>query len=305
VTSPASTVAPQSIRAVLASTSAALGSITESRWIVAQATGLRTGDLAANPDVVVTPDVSRAVQAMVDRRMAGEPLQYVLGSWAFRTLELRVDPRVLIPRPETEQVVGAALDELGAQGRLVAPNTALVMADLGTGSGAIALSLAVEFDPGRSLEVWATDASAAALEVARHNLADLGRRDPAAADRVRMARGSWFDALPSFLAGQLRLVVSNPPYVSESEWDTLDPVVRDHEPRAALVAGPTGLEALELLLRQAKRWLAPGGSVVVESAPGQAAALRRRAIELGYETADVRDDLAGRPRMLVARAPAA
>ncbi len=273
--------------------------------MVAHATGLSTGDLLAEPDRTLSPELCRAVAAMVDRRVAGEPLQYVLGTWAFRTLELRVDPRVLIPRPETEQVVGAALDELDAQERLVGPDTTLVVADLGTGSGAIALSLAAEFDPRRPLEVWATDASASALEVLRQNLVDLGRRDAAAADRVRVASGSWFDALPAALAGELRLVVSNPPYVSEPEWDGLELVVRDHEPRTALVAGRTGLEALELLLHDAGRWLAPGGTLILESAPGQVDALARRAIELGYENVEVRVDLAGRPRMLVARAPAA
>ena len=118
---------------------------------------------------------------------------------------------------------------------------------------------------------------------------------------MRVAAGSWFEALPPDLAGQLRLVVSNPPYVSASEWEELDPVVRDHEPFGALVPGPTGLEALEVLLHEARRWLAPGGSLVVELAPGQAPHVSYRATELGYVEPHVLDDLSGRQRMLVAR----
>ena len=131
----------------------------------------------------------------------------------------------------------------------------------------------------------------------------LSGRSPRAAARVHSASGSWFGALPSELLGRVHLVVSNPPYVSEAEWESLDPVVRDHEPASALVPGPTGFEAIDALLEEAPRWLAPGGSLVVEIAPGQAAAVANGAAELGYEMSEVRDDLAGRHRMLVARTP--
>jgi release factor glutamine methyltransferase len=125
--------------------------------------------------------------------------------------------------------------------------------------------------------------------------------NPAAAARVRTARGSWFDALPAALVGRVSLVVSNPPYVSEAEWRSLDPSVRDHEPAVALVPGPTGLEAIEALLVGAPRWLAPGGSLVVELAPWQADPVRTRAEDLGYVSPVTGRDLAHRPRMLVAR----
>ena len=151
--------------------------------------------------------------------------------------------------------------------------------------------------------MWATDVSPGALELLDQNLIVLAERNPQAAGRVRTARGSWFDALSDDLAGQVRLVVSNPPYVSEEEWEVLDPEVRDHEPMVALVPGPTGLEAIEVLLDGARRWLAPGGSLVIELAPGQARRVARRARELGYDEPDVRDDLAARRRMLVARSP--
>src|SRR5690606_38267662 len=140
------------------------------------------------------------LDAMLARRERGEPLQYVMGRWGFRSLDLLVDDRVLIPRPETEVLAGLALDEVR---RLGAP----IAVDLGTGSGAIALSLAAE-QPG--LEVWGTDASEDALAVARANLAGLGR----AATRVRLVAGDWFAALPAELAGRIGVVVSNPPYVA-------------------------------------------------------------------------------------------
>jgi release factor glutamine methyltransferase len=291
------------IRALLTWSSEVLGSDPEARWIVASATGMQAGDLAVRADVSVAPTVFDAVQDMVERRRSGEPLQYVLGTWAFRTLELSVDRRVLIPRPETEQVVSAALDELRMQASSLPEGSRLVAVDLGTGSGAIALSLASEWESPTPLEVWATDTSPGALELVEENLAHLARRAPEASRRVRVATGSWFEALPLDHAGQLRLVVSNPPYVSASEWEELDPVVRDYEPFAALVPGPTGLEALDGLLHRSMSWLAPGGSLVVELAPGQADHLSNRATELGYVGPEILDDLAGRPRMLVTRSP--
>ncbi|MHB8330143.1 MAG: N5-glutamine methyltransferase family protein, partial [Acidimicrobiales bacterium] len=217
-----------------------------------------------------------------------------------RTLDVIVDHRVLVPRPETEQVVGFALEELGR----IAPRHAeagLVAADLGTGSGAIALSLAAEARC--PVEVWATDSSPGALEVARLNLDLLARTDPGAAGRVQITEGSWFDALPERLAGGVHLVVSNPPYVSAAEWDLLDPVVRDHEPRAALVPGDTGLEAITYIIRQARHWLGVGGSLVVELASHQAPSASAAAAEGGYLPAVVRRDLAGRARALVASWP--
>ncbi len=262
-----------------------LDSRQEARWIVEH----------AGPD---------RAWALADRRAAGEPLQYVLGRWPFRSVELYVDPRVLIPRPETEYVVDVALAELErSSGAAPAP----VAADLGTGSGAIALSLAVE--GGAILpdvEVWATDVSPDALEVARHNLEALAGADPAAAARVRIAHGRWFEALPGRLAGRVDLVVSNPPYVTESEYLDLDPVVRDFEPRLALVAGSGtdgagGMEAIEAIVTGAPVWLRPSGALVVEISPAQAGASVDLAHRAGFEAVTTARDLAGRLRVLVAR----
>jgi release factor glutamine methyltransferase len=167
-----------------------------------------------------------------------------------------------------------------------------VVVDLGTGSGAIALALEAELP---DATVWATDAREDALAVATANVAG------AAATRVRCAHGHWFDALPTALAGTIDLVVANPPYVRADELATLSPEVRDHEPRRALVSGPTGLEAIEELLDAAPSWLAPRSVFVCEIAPHQAGAVQASAHAAGFAGVEVHDDLTGRPRVLVAR----
>jgi release factor glutamine methyltransferase len=231
--------------------------------------------------------------AMVDRRLAGEPLQYVLGRWSFRGLDVLVDPRVLIPRPETEVVAEVAI----AEARRFPLDQRFAVADLGTGSGALALALAAEL---AQAEVWATDRSPDALAVARANLTVLG---PSAASRVHFAEGMWYEALPGGVRGRLRVIVSNPPYVSEAEFAALPAEVRDHEPAGALVAGPTGRECLEQLVAGGLDWLAPGGALVLELAPDQAAPLQAAAGAAGYEAVAVHPDLTGRDRVLVGRRP--
>jgi release factor glutamine methyltransferase len=305
---------------LVASASSRLHSEAEARWIVAQAADIPPGTLLTALDRPVSESTVDAVRVMAERRAAGEPLQYVLGAWSFRHLEIMVDPRALVPRPETEQTAEVALEELrriAATGRR-RPGDPVVVVDLGTGSGVIAMSIALEaFSAGRgdrstavdgpsgaaALEVWATDASSLALGLAGANLATLAASHPVAASRVRLAQGWWFDALPGGLAGHVDVVVSNPPYVSADEWCELEPQIRDHEPRTALVAGTTGLEALELLVDQARRWVAPGGSLVLELAPHQAGAVTTMAEGAGYLDVRVRPDLAGRARILVARWP--
>jgi release factor glutamine methyltransferase len=284
---------------------AAAGIVTaeaEARFLVEEVSGYAAADWAGIADATPSARQRARLDSLVDRRVSGEPLQYVLGSWSFRGIDLMVDPRVLIPRPETEQVVEIALEEAARRGMRRAPRRhlslvdvvpTLAVADLGTGSGAIALALDAELP---DVVVWATDVSADALAVARANVAG------AAATRVRIAEGQWFDALPESLRGRLELIVSNPPYVAESEVLDLPDEVADYEPRAALVSGPTGAEALEHLLGHAREWLVADGVLVCELSPHQAAAMVERARELGYADAFVRKDLAGRPRVLVARA---
>jgi release factor glutamine methyltransferase len=239
---------------------------------------------------------------MVSRRAHGEPLQYVLGRWEFLGHDLFVDGRVLVPRPETEVVAVVALQEAERLGVRRGRNdpwrgaeTVLTVADLGTGSGALAIALAAELP---DAEVWATDISDDALAVARANFAGAG----SLAARVRVAAGSWFDALPSHLLGKLRLIVSNPPYVAEDEVAELPPEVAEWEPRRALVSGPTGMEALAHIIERARAWLDPGGSALVtEVAPHQAAAVVRLATAAGFADVSIRKDLADRDRVLVAR----
>lgn len=259
----------------------------EARWLLERATGLSPGELTVALDRPATVRGATHLEAMLARREAGEPLQYALGRWQFRTLDLYVDRRVLIPRPETEVLAGMAVEECRRLG-------ARTVVDLGTGSGAIALSLAVEC-PG--LQVWGTDVSDEALAVARANLAGLGR----AATRVRLAAGAWFDALPEELVGRVDVIVSNPPYVAEHEVADLPDEVRDWEPRTALVPGPSGLEAVEHIVAEAPRWLARPGALLLEMAPHQTARARSRARRAGFPVATVWPDLAGRDRVLLAR----
>lgn len=291
------------VRQILLDTARALGSATEARWVVEHALGPGTNAVvAARGAEPVDAAAAAVVDDIVRRRQAGEPLQYLLGSWAFRRLELAVDPRVLIPRPETEVVTGHALDELARAASDVPADRPVVAVDLGTGSGAIALSLAVEGVErvtDRGLQVWAVERSPDALAVATANVDSVRRRHPAAAE-VTLAAGDWFDALPADLAGTITLVVANPPYVAEAEWPELDVEVR-HEPRQALVSGPTGTEDLDRIVEAAPRWLAPWGVLVVELAPHQAQDVALRALVSGFDGVLIRHDLAGRPRAVVAR----
>jgi release factor glutamine methyltransferase len=266
----------------------------EARRLVESASGRFGADWVLCLDRPAAPAAKEALGSMLARRRAGEPLQYVVGSWGFRGLDLHLDPRVMIPRPETEQVAEVALAELRRLAR-GAPGRRLRAADLGTGSGAIALSLVAELP---AVEVWATDASAAALDVARANLAGLG--GPGA--RVTLAQGRWYRALPPELAGHLDLVVSNPPYVPEADWAALAPEVRAWEPKSALVPGPAGTEALAEIVGQAPAWLARPGSLVVEVGEGQASVVSAWARQAGFGSVEVVADLAGRPRALLARA---
>jgi release factor glutamine methyltransferase len=268
-----------------------LGSAHEARWVVERASGWEGAELVGHLDEAGPARAVTHVQAMVARRVSGEPLQYVLGRWQFRGLELFVDRRVLIPRPETEWVAEAAVAEVGR-----AERRDPVVVDLGTGSGAIGLSLAAEVPGAR---VWATDASPEALAVARANLAGLGS---GAATRVRLVEGDWWEALPDELRGTVDLVVSNPPYVAADEQ--LPAEVADWEPGSALRAGPTGLEALEVVVGGAPTWLRRPGALVAEVAPHQAQAAATMAVDAGFDDVEVRPDLTGRPRALVARSRA-
>ncbi len=263
-------------RQLLADTKAQVGAA-DGKWIVEEASGYEGAELVLHLDDPAEALCVQRLGAMVARRLDGEPLQYVLGRWGFRTLDLMVDRRVLIPRPETEQVVGWAIEEMRGRPHVIA-------ADLGTGSGAIGISLAVEL----RAEVWATDVSRDALDVARANLAGAGMW---AATRVRIAEGHWWDALPTDLRGRLDLVVSNPPYVFAD--DPLPSEVEDYEPSLALRAGAEGMDAINEIVAGAPEWLAPGGVLVMEIDPRHGPRLR--------DHGEIRIDALGRERALVLR----
>ena len=262
----------------------------DARRMVEEASGCSGTELVLALDDVAVERAAARLRSMVDRRSVGEPLQYVLGSWGFRHLDLMVDRRVLIPRPETESVVDAVLGEID---RIAAARTPVTVVDLGTGSGAIALAVASERTGTR---VWATDVSEDALVVARGNLAGLGR----AAARVRIAAGSWFEALPSTLRGGIDVVASNPPYVDPAV--PLPAEVHDWEPHRALYSAAAGTADLRRIIAEAPEWLRPDGALVCEYSPEQTTELSEWAAERFTEVAVV-VDLAGRERALVARAP--
>jgi release factor glutamine methyltransferase len=257
----------------------------EVRWIIERASGLSPAEQTAALDAPADDRHAASFEAMVARRAAGEPLQYVLGRWGFRTLDLFVDRRALIPRPETEVVAGLAIDAL--------PEGPCRAVDLGTGTGAIALSIAAERWP--DVEVWATDASPDALAVARANAAGLGRRAAA----VRLLEGDWFAALPDELEGSFDVVVANPPYVPDGALVARQ--VRDHEPLVALFGGPDGLDHVRRVVADAPRWLRPGGTLVVEIGDDQGDAVRELAVAAGFAAVAIEPDLTGRDRALVAR----
>jgi release factor glutamine methyltransferase len=254
----------------------------EARWLVDEF--LPGGD----------PDAKVLLQAAADRRLRGEPLQYILGHWPFRTLDLEVDERVLIPRPETEELVGFALSEL-ARARVTAP---LIM-DLGCGSGAIGLALLSELaDRGVVATLVAVDESLDALAVARSNALKHRLR------AVSFVHSSWYDNVDVSLRGRVDLLVANPPYVGRNALAQLDPVLA-HEPLGALVSsdheGVEGFADLAQVIGGAREWLAPTGVLLCEHGDTQREAVLRAATRAGFVHADDYDDMAGKPRVLIAR----
>ncbi|HEV2104119.1 MAG TPA: peptide chain release factor N(5)-glutamine methyltransferase [Candidatus Eisenbacteria bacterium] len=251
--------------------------------------GVERGGLRLARARALTAAEAARFEAWLARREAGEPVQYVTGRAAFRHLDLAVDRRVLIPRPETEGLVEAVLEVLAAErARWARPR----VLDLGTGSGAIALALAHEWP---TAAVVAGDASDAALAVARANAAALGL-----AARVTFREGDWFGAVGA--DERFEVVVANPPYIAESEAETLPADVRAWEPHAALFGGGDGLEALREIVDDAPRHLVAGGLLALELAEMRAAEVAAW-LEGAHDWhgVDLRADLAGRPRVLLAR----
>ena len=246
----------------------------DAELLLAEATGRGPAGLLAEPEAGVEPAAARRFGEMVRRRVRREPVAYILGRKGFRGIELAVDRRVLIPRPETELLVELAVE--------LRPHAVL---DVGTGSGAIALALAAELSQTR---IVATDISLDALAVARANVERLGF-----GERVRLLSGT----LPA--GERFDLVLANLPYVAEGEWRGLAPEITAHEPREALVAGATGLEAIEALLGELAIGATEADAVALEVGDGQAATVAELLRRAGYQRAETRRDLAGIERVVV------
>jgi release factor glutamine methyltransferase len=259
----------------------------DAEHLLAHALGSTRLDLYLEFDRPLTPDELARFKPGLKERARRRPLQYILGTAPFRELRLAVDERVIVPRPETEELVDAVLARVRKWGR-----TGLRVLDVGTGSGAIALSLARE---GPFARVLATDRSPEALEVARAN----ARSADIPADAVEFREG---DLLVPVSGGErFHVVVSNLPYVSEAEYRTLQPEVRDWEPRDALVAPGAGLALLEALVAGAPDVLEEGGLLALEVGQGQSGSVADmvRGTE-GFESPEVLRDLSRRERMVLA-----
>ncbi len=274
------------IRELWSQTAEVIGARHEARWLCEVATALDGEEFIVGLDTHATERMVAHLDAMVARYRAGEPLQYVLGRWSFRRLDLAIDRRVLIPRPETELVAEVAI-ELARE--VAAPR---LVADLGTGSGAIGLAMADEL-PLDGTTVWITDRSADALAVASANVTGIGR----AARNVRVAGGSWFEALPQ--GERFDVIVSNPPYVAEGSPD-LEPSVAEWEPVAALLSGPDGLDAIREIVEDAPKHLKLGGWLVLEIGADQGEAVCGL-LAADFDEIQIRPDLAGRDRIALGK----
>lgn len=232
-----------------------------------------------------TDDEARRCEALVRRREAREPLQLILGTVAFRYLELEVRPGVFIPRPETEVLAGLAVERVGESGIVIEPCT---------GTGAIGCSVATE---SRAGEVLATDTSAVAVELARANAIRAGAA-------LTVMHGDLLAPVPRRVQGRVDVIVSNPPYLTPEEVADLEPEVAAWDPMAALVSGSSGHEVSDRLIAAAADWLRPGGWLLLEVDSSRAAATARRATHEGLQGAAVLPDLTGADRIVAARRPA-
>ncbi len=274
---------------MLAETVEQLGNAQEARWLCEHASGMDSAEFSAEQDQLVTVACAKSLHDMVRNRLSGVPLQYVMKRWAFRHLDVMVDERVLIPRPETEQVVQVALDIA----RKTSSDQALRVVDLGTGSGVIGLSMAFELGADAA-HIWLTDASVDALDVARANMVGIGR----AAANVRVAHGSWWNALPQDIAGLIDIAICNPPYIAHADSEVA-PDVHMYEPHAALYAHDNGLADLRTVIEGASTWLKKSGWLVLEIGYQQGADVLAMMSASGFVGSEIKQDLSGRDRIAV------
>ena len=248
-------------------------------------TGVSPGDAWLQRDRPAAPAARERFWRAVRRRVDGEPFAYAVGVVPFRTVSLALDRRALIPRPETEGLVELVLKETRDGGR----GTGGIVADIGTGSGCIAISLAAE---GAFDRVIAIDISPDAVALAKEN---VGRIQPRTPVEVRIG-----DLIEPLAGERCRVIVANPPYLTEAEWDALDPGVRDYEPKGALASGPDGLQATRALLDAARAVLEPGGLLALEIDERRTEAVRSLALTAGWGRIDIHQDLFGRARYALA-----
>lgn len=260
----------------------------EAMWLLEHALAVRYHQLVSEAEQPVSSDAWARAEIVVARRVAREPLQYVLGTQEFCGLEFSVSPAVLIPRPETELLVRQVHDHVQAR-------SDATIVDVGTGSGCIAIALATGLTKPRILAI---DRSPDALAMAKSNAARHAVRD-----RIEWLEGDLLMPLQGQLSeGSVDVIVSNPPYISESDWAGLEPEVRIFEPCMALVGGVQGTEFHERLLRESREILAPGGMLIMEIGAGQGPMIRRLAGQIdGYRALRIIEDAAGIERVVVAR----
>jgi release factor glutamine methyltransferase len=260
-------------------------SLTDARALLGAALRLTRAQLLAQSDRLLEPREIAAISALAARRLKREPVSRILGRKEFWSLTLDVTPDVLVPRPDTETVVEAALDQVVRGGGRQQP---LRILDIGTGTGALVLALLKELPNARGV---ATDLSAAALDVARGN-----------ADRLQLAPRCCFVAcnIADGVRGPFDLIVSNPPYIARAAIATLDPEVRNYDPRLALDGGADGLDAYRALAASTPALLADDGRLIVELGASQGSAVSALFGAAGLRVLSIRDDLGGVPRALVA-----
>ncbi|HET6441140.1 MAG TPA: peptide chain release factor N(5)-glutamine methyltransferase [Phycisphaerae bacterium] len=271
----------------------------EAEILLAHALGAERIGLYLAYEREVEADARARFREWVRRRAEGEPTRYLVGGCEFMSLAFKVGPGCLIPRPETELLVEEVMARCGktrghapaAEG--ASARAAVAVIDLCTGCGCVAVSVAVHMPESN---VVATDISASALAMARVNAAAHG-----VADRVAFLEGDLYEVLEAAGAAPADYLVANPPYVAEAEWETLQPEIRNHEPREALVAGPEGAEVIERIVQGAPAYLKPGGTLLVEIGASQGPAVRDLAAGVrGLVDVEIRKDYAGHDRMLVA-----
>jgi release factor glutamine methyltransferase len=259
----------------------------DAELLLAAAAGV-TREAAVTGSLDLSPATLKTFDVLVARREKREPLAYIVGHKEFYSLDFEVSPAVLIPRPETEFVVAAALQS-------IAGKTNPRVLDIGTGSGAIAIAIAVN---ARRARVTAVDISSEALEVASRNA-----QRHSVEDRVTLRRADCFDVLDSGPALEtFDVIASNPPYLDDSEIAALEADVRSYEPRVALSAGSSGHDILQRILAAARRYLARNGELVMEVGAGQAATVAKLVEAAGLRVVSVINDFAGHPRVVRAQA---